>query len=77
MLGCTTFWRSAGLTAAPRAIVDIVASVADAYEKKSSSSDPEILSQFEAISDPEEATAFYNKHQTEILAGFEARKYNP
>jgi hypothetical protein len=42
-------------------IVDITASVADACEKKSSSSDPEILSQLDRISDPEEQSRFYSK----------------
>ena len=57
-------------------LVDVTASVADASEKRSPSSEPEILGRLEAISDPEEATAFYNKHQQEILAAFEARKFN-
>lgn len=41
-----------------------------------SSPDDEILSRFEAISDPEEASAFYNKNKQAILAGYEARKRN-
>ena len=57
-------------------LVDLTASVADASEKRSPSSEPEILGRLDAISDPEEATAFYNKHQQEILAAFEARKFN-
>lgn len=39
-------------------IVDITASVADACEKKGSSSHPEILSQIDRISDPEEQSRF-------------------
>ena len=57
-------------------LVDLTASVADVSEKRSPSSEPEILGRLDAISDPEEATAFYNKHQQEILAAFEARKFN-
>ena len=58
-------------------IVDITASVADECEKKGSSSDPEILSQLDRISDPEEQSPFYSKHHDEIHRAFEARKNNP
>jgi hypothetical protein len=36
--------------------------------------DDRILSQFEAISDPQERTAFYNKHRDQIHRGLVARK---
>ena len=71
-----TFWRNARPTAAPKAtlnfarlclmgIVDLSASVADAAEGKAPAS-PDILPQFEAISDPEERTRFYAEHKPEI-----------
>jgi hypothetical protein len=33
-----------------------------------------IIAEFEAITDPERRTAFYNRHSTEIQRGFDARK---
>ena len=41
------------------------------------SSAPEILSQLDRISDPEQSTAFHNKNRDEIHRAFEARKSNP
>jgi hypothetical protein len=39
--------------------------------------DDEVLMRFEAISDPEQRTAFFNKNRDEIHRAFEARKNNP
>ena len=78
---CKAYDGAKGDFKRPRAlyaqIVDITASVADACEKKGSSSDPEILSQLDRISDPEEQSPFYSKHRDEIHRAFEARKNNP
>ena len=78
---CKAYDGAKGDFKRPRAlyaqIVDITASVADACEKKGSSSDPEILSQLDRISDPEEQSRFYSKHRDEIHRAFEARKNNP
>jgi chromosome segregation ATPase len=45
-------------------------------QDKAATADDEIARQFEAISDPEQRTAFYNKHSAEIQRGFDARKSN-
>ncbi len=43
-------------------------------EDDDSDAGDEILTQFEAISDPEEASAFHKKHRAAILVGYESRK---
>jgi hypothetical protein len=60
-------------------IVNLSVSACDAVEKSrsiGSSSEPEILSQFQAITDPAEQSGFYAKHKNEIMAATEARKSN-
>jgi hypothetical protein len=48
----------------------------DPKEEETVAVDDEVLKRFEALTDPEQRTAFYNKHRDEIQRGFEARKNN-
>jgi hypothetical protein len=46
-------------------------------EEETVAYDCEVLRRFEAISDPEQRSAFYNRNRDEVHRAFEARKNNP
>lgn len=55
-------------------VTDVIPSVVDAIEgKESSSPDTSILTEYEAITDPEYSTAFYKQHKDVINAQLQAR----
>jgi hypothetical protein len=71
---CAAYDRARGNFKLRRAlyaqIVDVRASVADAAEGKAPAS-PDVLTQFNAISDPAERSRFYDRHRVKLIAALD------
>jgi len=67
--------KSDGDRKAAHRAVDLIFAHGNLGDKRAETrAEDRIIAEFEAITDPERRTAFYNKHSTEIQRGYDARK---